>query len=105
MNTLLDYPSPSLTRYSARNNLKPVTFICRAPAATEVYLVGDFNGWNSMANPMKRQADGAWRLELLLCHGHHQYLFLVDGKPTLDLGAYGTARNQDGEKVSLLPVS
>jgi 1,4-alpha-glucan branching enzyme len=105
MNTLLDYPLPSLTRYSAKNNLKPVTFICRASAATEVYLVGDFNGWNSVANPMKRQVDGAWRLEILLCHGHHQYRFLVDGKPTLDPIAYGTARNEKNEEVSLLAVS
>ncbi len=105
MNTLLDYPLPSLIRYSAKNNLKPVTFICRAATASDVGLMGDFNGWNSLANPMKRQADGAWRLELLLCHGHHQYLFLVDGEPTLDPSAYGTARNGKNEKVSLVAVS
>lgn len=105
MNTLLDYPPPSLTRYSAKNNLKPVTFLCRAPAATEVHLVGDFNDWNSLASPMKRQVDGAWRVELLLCHGQHEYLFLVDGQPTLDANAYGIARNEDNEKVSLVAVS
>jgi 1,4-alpha-glucan branching enzyme len=105
MNMLLDYPLPSLTRCSAKNNVKPVTFICRASEATEVYLVGDFNGWSSVANPMKRQVDGAWRVEIVLCHGHHQYRFLVDGKPTLDPSAYGTAYNGKDEKVSLVAVS
>jgi hypothetical protein len=54
---------------------------------------------------MKRQPDGAWLIQVPLTHGHHHYLFLVDGKPTLDPRAYGIARNHRDEKVSLLPVS
>jgi hypothetical protein len=45
-------------RYSAKNMAKPVNFYCSAPTAQSVCLVGDFNGWNSLANPMRRQADG-----------------------------------------------
>src|SRR6478672_646612 len=89
-------------RYSAKKMAKPVNFVCVAPSAGEVNLVGDFNGWNSGANPMKRQPDGAWLIQVPLYHGHHQYVFMVDGKAVLDPKAQGIARNQKGEKVSLI---
>jgi len=54
---------------------------------------------------MKRQPDGGWHLQIPLNHGHHHYLFLVDGKPMLDPRAQGVARNEQNEKVSLLAVS
>jgi hypothetical protein len=40
-----------------------------------------------------------------LSHGHHQYRFLVDGKPMLDPQAMGIARNEQNEQVSLVAVS
>jgi len=84
---------------------KPVNFICTVPEAKQVYLLGDFNNWNPTAHPMNRQPDGAWLLQVQLNHGHHHYRFLVDGKPTLDPRAQGIARDQKGEKVSLIAVS
>ena len=92
-------------RYSAKKMVKPVNFICLAPNASQVYLIGDFNDWEPGSHPMKRQPDGAWFIQVPLNHGHHHYQFLVDGKPTLDPAAYGIARNLFGEKVSLRPVS
>ena len=105
MNDVLDYMLHPSNRYSAKNNLKPVTFICSAPDANDVYVTGDFNDWNPWANRMKHQVDGAWRLEVLLSHGHHQYVFLVDGTATLDPQAYGIAHNGRNERVSLVAVS
>lgn len=95
--------SPS--RYSAKKMAKPVNFICRAPEAKEVALVGDFNTWDAAAHPMTRQPDGAWSIQVPLHHGHHQYRFLVDGKPVLDPKAQGIARDEKGERVSLIAVS
>src|SRR5215469_17689346 len=95
----------SLNRYSAKKMSKPVNFICEAPAARNVALVGDFNDWNPTAYPMKRQPDGAWLVQIQLNHGHHHYQFLVDGKATLDPRAQGIARNEEGEKVSMISVS
>jgi 1,4-alpha-glucan branching enzyme len=92
-------------RYSAKNMAKPVPFSCFAPDARQVFIVGDFNDWDPAAHPMKRQPDGAWRIDLPLTHGHHHYLFLIDGKPTLDPRANGVARNEKNEKVSLVSVS
>jgi hypothetical protein len=51
-----------------------------APSAVQVSVVGDWNGWNPRAQPMKRQ-DGKWELTLELEQGRsYQYQFLVDGK-------------------------
>ena len=92
-------------RYNAKNMAKPVNFYCSAPTAQSVCLVGDFNGWNSLANPMRRQADGCWFAQVQLTHGHHQYCFLVDGEPTLDPRGTGITRNERNERVSLIAVS
>jgi 1,4-alpha-glucan branching enzyme len=82
-----------------------VNFVCRAPGAKQVAVIGDFNEWNPAVNPMKRQPDGAWMVQVSLCHGHHQYLFYVDGQTQLDPRAQGIAHNPDGERVSLLAIS
>jgi 1,4-alpha-glucan branching enzyme len=92
-------------RYSAKRMSKPINFVCIAPTAKEVHLTGDFNQWDPVASPMRRQPDGAWLLQVPLHHGHHQYVFLVDGKPMLDPRAHGVARDPKGEKVSLIAVS
>jgi len=94
-----------MSAYGARRTQRGVNFICVAPQAQSVSLVGDFNKWNPAANPMKRMPDGAWLLMVELAHGHHRYAFLVDGKLTLDPRAQGVTRNDQGERVSLLPVS
>ena len=84
---------------------KPINFVCVAPTARQVHLAGDFNEWDPLALPMWKQPDGAWLLQVPLHHGHHQYVFLVDGKPVLDPHAHGVARDPKGEKVSLIAVS
>jgi 1,4-alpha-glucan branching enzyme len=98
-------PPGGLHRYSAKKMAKPVNFLCIAPDAKKVSLIGDFNDWHPTAAPMKRQIDGAWTAQVSLTHGHHHYQFLIDGKPTLDAKAQGTGRNERGEKVSLIAVS
>jgi 1,4-alpha-glucan branching enzyme len=95
----------SYGRAAAKKTLRPITFICNAPLAQSVSLVGDFNGWNAATLPMKQMPDKAWFLTLELPHGHHRYAFLVDGVLTLDPRAQGITRNDQGERVSLIPVS
>jgi 1,4-alpha-glucan branching enzyme len=98
-------PNAGPNRYSAKKMAKPVNFICFAPEAKNVTLMGDFNDWDPASFPMKRQHDGAWHTQIQLNHGHHHYQFLIDGKPTLDPKAQGVARNEKNEKVSLMSVS
>lgn len=92
-------------RYSAKRTSKPVNFVCHAPDARQVQLTGDFNNWDALASPMQRQPDGAWFLQVQLHHGHHQYRFIVDGKPALDPRANGVARDAKGDQASLIAVS
>jgi 1,4-alpha-glucan branching enzyme len=94
-----------LHRYSAKRVSKPVNFVCSAPGAKHVSLVGDFNNWEPNHHPMRRQPDGAWTAQVNLSHGHHRYLFFVDGQKQLDPKAQGIARTSDGERASLIAVS
>ena len=93
----------STGRLSAHNSHRSANFFCNAPAAHLVQIVGDFNHW--IAVPMQRRPDGWWHIQLLLCHGHHQYRFVVDGKPVLDPAATGTGRDEAGERASMVAVS
>ena len=88
--------------FSARTVLRPVNFYCRASQANSVQVAGDFNHWNPF--PMQRRDDGWWFIQIMLPHGHHQYRFLVDGKPVLDPRAMGKGRNQLDEEVSVVAV-
>ncbi len=95
----------SFNRYGAPQNLRAMNFICIAPQAQSVSLVGDFNQWDPKAHPMKQMQDQAWMLTKELKHGHHRYAFIVDGQLTLDPRGQGITRNDKGERVSLVPVS
>lgn len=49
--------------------------------ASEVSLVGDFNGWDEQATPMvRRDSDGTWSARVPLPPGRHAYAFVVDGQ-------------------------
>ena len=85
--------------------LHRVNFFCDAKKAAQVHLAGDFNHWDAAHTPMKQMPDGRWMASLELPHGHHQYVFLVDGTPQLDPAAAGVIRNADGKLVCLVAVS
>jgi 1,4-alpha-glucan branching enzyme len=63
-----------------RNDLEQVEISCDARNAESVFLVGTFNAWNPSACPMKRSADGVWRVSLKVAPGIYEYKFLVDGE-------------------------
>ncbi len=47
--------------------------------AERVTLVGEFNEWSRTATPLRRDADGAWRVSLELAAGRdYQFRYLVD---------------------------
>jgi DNA-directed RNA polymerase omega subunit len=50
-----------------------------APGAKSVCIVGDFNNWNTRANPMKRQENGDYEISLK-CEPRKEYQFryLID---------------------------
>ena len=57
-----------------------IEFVLVAPHASSVALVGDFNGWDAAAAPMRRAPDGeSWTVTLPVPEGLHAYAFVVDG--------------------------
>jgi len=57
----------------------PVQLVLRAPAAHRVSVVGDFNGWDTHANTLSRDAaSGLWSATVALRPGRHVYAFIVD---------------------------
>ena len=56
---------------------------CHAPDAHEVFLAGDFNGWDPRATPMKHIAEN-WKAVLKLVPGFYSYNFVIDGKWVCD---------------------
>jgi len=88
---------------SGWNSFKPINFYCHAPEAKLVQLASDFNQWTPIE--MLQRLEGWWYLQVELPHGHHQYRFLVDGRPTLDPHATGTGRDEADEAVSIIAVN
>jgi hypothetical protein len=56
-----------------------VWFEVTVPGATEVLLVGAFNGWQPV--PLVQTGPGRWSVQVELPPGEHEFLYLVDGDP------------------------
>ena len=76
----IDRVSPAATAVGLDSAQRHVEFVFVAPAARNVALVGDFNGWDATATPMRR-TDGraTWSVSVPLAAGRHVYAFVVDG--------------------------
>lgn len=48
-------------------------------AASSVHLAGEFNAWNTSADPLTKQADGTWTITKALGPGRYAYKFVIDG--------------------------
>jgi hypothetical protein len=61
------------------DTLRLVQFVLRAPAASRVTLVGDFNAWSRTATPLARDNSAdAWSATVALRRGRYHYAFVVD---------------------------
>ena len=77
---------------------KRVTFELSAPEAQKVYLAGEFNNWDTNANPMKKDKNGIWKVSLSLKQGRYEYRFLVDGNWVNDLACSCCVPNEFGSQ-------
>lgn len=62
-----------------KEKAKKVDFSFSAPNAESVSIAGDFNNWNTISHPMKKDKKGVWKISLNLDPGTYQYNFYVDG--------------------------
>lgn len=73
---------PVTKRYLKSKPICKVTFKMSKTAvdgATKLFLVGEFNNWNTKKTPMKKLKDGSFSVAVDLPAGQdHQYRYLTD---------------------------
>lgn len=73
-------------------DIKEVTFAMESPVAKDIYIAGDFNGWEmNDGSRLVRGENGCWEKRVKLPHGRYRYKFVVDGEWTID------SKNQERE--------
>ncbi len=75
---------------------KKVQFEFSAPEAREVFIAGEFNHWDSKANPLKKDKNGIWKTVIPLAEGRYEYRFLRDGNWENDRLCSGCVPNHLG---------
>lgn len=88
---------------SARGGSR-VRFSLAAPSARTVSLVGDFDGWNPTAIPM-RLDEGRWVVDVRLPPGRHVFAYAVDGGLRVDPAAPRAVEDDFGVPSSVIVVS
>lgn len=57
-----------------------VRFMVEAPGATQVSLVGSFNGWAKDSMPLNRlKGTSWWSVDVPLRAGEHTFMYVIDG--------------------------
>ncbi|HSE18875.1 MAG TPA: S8 family serine peptidase [Pyrinomonadaceae bacterium] len=60
-------------------------FVFHDDEAASVAVAGDFNGWNQLATPLKRNSSGLWTTEIEVPRaGRFEYKFVVNGQRWLE---------------------
>lgn len=90
---------------SPKPKRRRTVFTIDAPGAKEVFLLGDFNGWNPLKHPMKKNKAAAWEKTVMLYPGRYEYKFLVDGRWMGDPANEQTCPNCFGTRNNVLDVS
>ncbi len=57
-----------------------VLFTLSSPGANQVFLAGDFNGWNATDLALAKDKNGLWSVTVNLDPGQYEYKFVVDGQ-------------------------
>jgi|GEM_PF-2108013 len=57
----------------------PCGFLLNGTPVREVFVAGDFNGWDPASLPLEQYADGYWEAEIPVPPGRHEYVFVIDG--------------------------
>ena len=93
------------TEEAGRPDAKEVAFVIEAPAAEDIHVVGDFNGWEvSDESKLARRENGYWEKLVKLEPGRYRYKFVVDGEWTLDARNQACERNDFGTFDSITEV-
>jgi len=70
-----------------------------------VSVAGNFNEWNTGANPMQKTGENLWKTALALPPGTHSYKLVVDGQWRMDPANKQKAGDGTGNENSVIQVS
>jgi 1,4-alpha-glucan branching enzyme len=74
-------------------------------SGSAVAVAGEFNGWNTTADPLAKQANGSWSVTKKLEPGRYMYKFVIDGNTWKeDPGAKESADDGYGGKNSVVVI-
>ena len=91
--------------YGVRQTERGILFRAHYPHAEQVYLAGDFNGWNPARTPLARQQlDNVWQVVLPLQPGSYRYRLVVDNRWQRDPFNERVEANPFGELNSVVEV-
>lgn len=91
-----------------KKNVTPsFEFSLHAPGAVEVFLAGDFNGWegNSVKFRMRKYKGDIWKKKVALKSGRYEYKFVVDGSWRTDPENRERAVSSFGAENSVVNIS
>ena len=94
-----------VSKKKGKNPEKAVEFLLQAPEAKEVFLAGEFNSWDSLSLPMKKDKQGFWKTKIKLSPGGYEYKFLVDGVWVEDVPGEESVWNPHGTRNLIRVVS
>jgi Carbohydrate-binding module 48 (Isoamylase N-terminal domain) len=93
-----------IEQLTARQSADKVRFAVSAPSAKQVSLVGDFDGWNPSAVPMRRGSSDVWIVDVRLQPGRHVFAFSIDGALRADAAAPRAVEDDFGVPGSVIVV-
>jgi len=108
MNASREISDAARTSNAASSEPRLVEFVLVAPRAARVSLVGEFNGWDASATPMRHsvRGDGTWSVSVPLGAGRHVYAFVIDNSTWIpDPQAPLAPEQWYGERNSVVVVS
>lgn len=72
-------------------------FLLHLPDATDVRVIGSFNGWDEQRGQLRATEDGYFEGRFDASPGRHHYRLLVDGEPQLPAGEVGVPDDFGGK--------
>jgi len=82
-----------------------VRFVFEAGTESDVYLVGDFNGWDEWSHRLTRQDDGTHQILVRLNPGEYEFKYKCGGAWFNDINAPKFAPNCWGSENSVVVVA
>ncbi len=84
-----------------RDTLRVVEFVLRGTDVASANVVGDFNGWQPRATPLRRAPDGTWRARVVVPRDQVHFAYVVNDEDEGDDARGALRRPSTAARVRL----